>query len=972
MDDPAMCMHPTSFTWTGSVPAAPLRPRQSEADWLSASHTSAPAVFSRQALDASIAPRGACEALSVVSTPASTGVARDVRALADAQARLVRVIEEVSQELSQRLAGHDAILSELQQGLSESVTGQANFRGEFQRSQAEEAARQGSFNSEILRLRSADNEMAARLAQLEAKHAAAEEEQGHLRRGQQDGFAEQNARLNELVHQVQQVPQSQLQATQQKLHELRLQLHQELEQQRQEHQQFLLDDQKTKQHVLQLQQDVEKRQQAMSQQLENRLQEQLDKLQATNQQSEQRLLRDLGHQQQQQQQQLEWAQKQQLLQQRQLQELQEKVQQQHLEHKEATAVARQERQEVLPAHQHLLQELRQELKQLKQDDEEQLRHLQARVAAQESATALPKLQQQLEEQLLPQLSQQMSEQLQQNLQQQLHEQLQPQLQQQVQQHLDKHHANVTALFDQVRSDTARSERLIAQQLQEMRGLPDQIQKELTLRFEAHERSVADSQEALKAEAVRREKHLGDLQKAAQRLAKTASERAQASTQSLDVPIGPSGSSSLAARLAQVEVELQGLQGLQQKERERRLQRIHLLEDEISFSPLQSPREGRGQGEGGFHGQALSSPEPRQPCSTSPQSPLQTKDQKEQKEIKDSKIASYVPSTVCNGTAAVQPDLQRLCEELRVQVVAELGESRKDVKQMAARLTSCETELGELRLQVKGLAAEASRSFRGRLELSQGSPPKPIQNAFQAATPDWPLSPALEENGSAEISPPIKDHMDSCATASRLNSFGGAERLGGGSTADARPSELRLAADVDSPARGVTALPPWQKRPTPGLALPAALPAAPARAESEKWSPEPSPIQKRSPDATLPQSFSIRSDAADQTSGWGRALEGPLLPPWAGGERVPASPGSNLVASPSEERLRRAPSLPSYSFGAESANTTIKSLPLDSASAVSSETGSSMRDLSSSGGLAARVQANSRFGVLPPPKVREGW
>lgn len=955
-----MCMHPTSFTWSGTVPAAPLRPRQSEADWLSASHAShasAPAVFSRQALDASIAPHGAFEALSVVSTPASTGVARDVRALADAQARLVRVIEEVSQELSQRLVGHDARLSELQQGLSESITGQANFRGEFQRSQAEEAARQGSFNSEILRLRTADNEMAARLARLEAKHAAAEEEHGHLRRGQQDGFAEQNSRLNELHLQVQQVPQSQLQATQQKLHELRLQLHQELEQQRQDHQQFLMDDQKTRQQALQLQQDVDKRHQAMSQQLENRLQEQLEKLQAMHEQCERRLLRDLDQQQQQQQQQLEWSQKQQLLQQRQLQELQEQVQLQHLEHKEATAVARQEQQEALPAHQQHLQEVRQELKKLKQDEEEQLRHFEARIAAQESSMALPKLQQQLEEQLLPQLSQQMSEQLQLNLQQQLHERLQPQLQQQVQQHLDQHHASVTSLFDQVRGEAARSEQLIAQQLQETRGVPDQIKKELALRLEAHERSVADSQEALKAEAVQREKHLGDLQRAAQRLAKTATERAQASSEPSDAPVGPTGPpSSLAARLAQVEVELQGLQDLQQKERERRLQRIQLYEDEIASSPLQSPREGRG---------ALSSPESREPRSMSPQSPL--------KEVKDSKISSYAPSAGYNGAAATQPDLQMLCEELRIQVVAELRESSKDAKQMAARLTSCETELSEVRLQVRGLAVEASRGLRGRLELSQGSPPKPIQNAFQATTPDWPLSPALVENGIGEISPPIKDHMDLCATASRGNSFGGAERLGVSSTADARPSELRLAADVDSPARGVTALPPWQKRPTPGLALPTALPAAPARGEAEKWSPEPSPIQKRSPDATLPQSFSIRSDAADQTLGRDRTPEGPLLPPWADGERLQASPGSNLVASPSEERLRRAPSLPSYSFGgAESGITTIKSLPFDSASAVSSDIGGSMRDLSSSGGLAAKVQANSRFGVLPPPKVREGW
>lgn len=52
----------------------------------------------------------------------SSALQRDVKGLGDAQARLVRVIEDISQELTQRLAKHDLQLEQLvekQQSLQE-------------------------------------------------------------------------------------------------------------------------------------------------------------------------------------------------------------------------------------------------------------------------------------------------------------------------------------------------------------------------------------------------------------------------------------------------------------------------------------------------------------------------------------------------------------------------------------------------------------------------------------------------------------------------------------------------------------------------------------------------------------------------------------------------------------------------------------------------------------------------------------
>ncbi|CAJ1440517.1 unnamed protein product, partial [Effrenium voratum] len=100
--------------------------------------------------------------------------ARDVKAVADAQSRLVRVIEDVSQELTQRLAVHDTRIQELQSALHEVSSSQQSLHDTFNRVQVEETAWHSSLNAEYLRLRTSDGEYATRLQYLESKVAAVE------------------------------------------------------------------------------------------------------------------------------------------------------------------------------------------------------------------------------------------------------------------------------------------------------------------------------------------------------------------------------------------------------------------------------------------------------------------------------------------------------------------------------------------------------------------------------------------------------------------------------------------------------------------------------------------------------------------------------------------------------------------------------------------------------------------------------
>jgi hypothetical protein len=78
---------------------------------------------------------------------------QDLRATEAAQARLTRVIEEVSQELTQRITSHERLL------------------GELQRRFAEDALRHDAVGAELARLRNAGGEADCRLARHEAELA---------------------------------------------------------------------------------------------------------------------------------------------------------------------------------------------------------------------------------------------------------------------------------------------------------------------------------------------------------------------------------------------------------------------------------------------------------------------------------------------------------------------------------------------------------------------------------------------------------------------------------------------------------------------------------------------------------------------------------------------------------------------------------------------------------------------------------
>eukprot|EP00418_Pyrodinium_bahamense_P071651 CAMPEP_0179084992 /NCGR_PEP_ID=MMETSP0796-20121207/38466_1 /TAXON_ID=73915 /ORGANISM="Pyrodinium bahamense, Strain pbaha01" /LENGTH=505 /DNA_ID=CAMNT_0020782421 /DNA_START=83 /DNA_END=1597 /DNA_ORIENTATION=+ len=126
-----------------SRPATPLR--------AAATPLRGPATPSRGPLT----PRVSSEAVEWPQKEASLSkVASDLKVAEAAQARLMRVIEEVSQELTQRIVGHEAVLTELQ------------------RRCAEDAARHDAVSAELARLRGAGGEADSRLARHEAELAS--------------------------------------------------------------------------------------------------------------------------------------------------------------------------------------------------------------------------------------------------------------------------------------------------------------------------------------------------------------------------------------------------------------------------------------------------------------------------------------------------------------------------------------------------------------------------------------------------------------------------------------------------------------------------------------------------------------------------------------------------------------------------------------------------------------------------------
>ena len=210
--------------------------------------------------------------------------------------------------------------------------------------------------------------------------------------------------------------------------------------------------------------------------------------------------------------------------------------------------------------------------------EQQRKDLESRLQALGPDAVVPPLQQHLEKTLLQQLSAQLSSQLHQILQQQLEQHVQPQLErqleQQVQHHLQAHYAGMQELRDMCRAEAAHRKELASQ---------------LKQRLQEQDSNIGKGQEALRQEAAKREQHLADLQDAAQRLAQTAMQRAQASTEAHAHVF--SASSTLANRLSVVEGELQSAQ---RQEKERQQKRIARLEEDLAKSPRVS-RDGAGSG-----------------------------------------------------------------------------------------------------------------------------------------------------------------------------------------------------------------------------------------------------------------------------------------------------------------------------------------------------------------------------------------
>jgi len=253
----------------------------------------------------------------------------------------------------------------------------------------------------------------------------------------------------------------------------------------------------------------------------------------------------------------------------------------------------------------------------------------------------------LEARLSGLLSQQLQTQLSEIVQQQLQNHVQPQLQQQLQAQLKE------------------------VQVVEVKRLCEEQVKQV-------EQRLFSGQETLRQEAMKREQHLSDLQDAAQRLAQTAMQRAQASTQAHAQVF--SASSSLAQRLQLVEKELQSLQ---RQEKERHKRRIARLEEDLAGA-----------------------------------APLE--------EVSNGVVGSAVASPTSKLQNEASGDTVHRIDELRVQLYTELSDARNVATQLAGRVSRCESDILELRMQVIDKADAETET------LQNGSRPP--------TTPDWPASP----------------------------------------------------------------------------------------------------------------------------------------------------------------------------------------------------------------------------------------
>ncbi|CAL1159499.1 unnamed protein product [Cladocopium goreaui] len=232
----------------------------------------------------------------------------------------------------------------------------------------------------------------------------------------------------------------------------------------------------------------------------------------------------------------------------------------------------------------------------------------------------------LEARLSGALSQQLQSQLLEIVQQQLQQVVQPQLQQQLQQQLkDVHVLDV--------------QRLCEEQVKQL------------------EQRLWSGQETLRKEALKREQHLAELQDAAQRLAQTAMQRAQASTEAHAQVF--SASSSLNQRLQLVEKELQSLQ---RHEKERHKRRILRLEEDLAGA------------------------EETASAAALPSS------------------AVVSPGSAKRELPEASADLLRI-DELRVQLYTELSDARHVTTQLSGRVARCEAEILDLRQVMNAAAME---------------------------------------------------------------------------------------------------------------------------------------------------------------------------------------------------------------------------------------------------------------------------
>ncbi|CAE7659288.1 unnamed protein product [Symbiodinium sp. CCMP2456] len=224
------------------------------------------------------------------------------------------------------------------------------------------------------------------------------------------------------------------------------------------------------------------------------------------------------------------------------------------------------------------------------------------------------------------------------------------------------------------SSRSHSDGLLSLQKQfEQRG--KELASQLRQRLREQDGIIAEGQEALRQEAAKREQHLAELQDAAQRLAQTAMERAQASTEAHAHVF--STSSSLANRLAVVEGELQSAQ---RQEKERQQKRIARLEEDLAKSPMLSPRDKAG------------------------------------------------PNALDQST-----NLLRALDELRVQIFAELSDARKHAQHLSTRISRCEAGVAELQQVTR--SSNTLPAFLAQASPKHGA----SNSDSCPTTPDWPVA-----------------------------------------------------------------------------------------------------------------------------------------------------------------------------------------------------------------------------------------